>query len=225
MERESWSNVDRYWHHYAMPQLGDNADEICFLPSSCAELVVEYPAPDLCAYQITLDCKADILGDLDKHEIPRHHVSFPLPMDARRVVFADVEDDGFEVYQNPEHTFGERLAQFPDAHHYCPLPQEDAAAAWKADDFPQIRRLLQQPRQKLLYLEVFASASRTFVGEVEKKSAKCLEITESDVEEIADEEDNLWLRRRVKGQDGYFMPKMNILIVSRLHPQMVPMPR
>ncbi|KAK7960727.1 hypothetical protein PG996_011368 [Apiospora saccharicola] len=217
MGRQSWSNVDRYWHHYAMPKLGesanqlikdtpsnpqsqdsgcirlspvtdrfllshpisdrDNADEIVNWPSSCAQLVVREPDPDLCSTHI-------------RDSAPLHvsPLSMEVRRNIRRVVFADVQDDGIEPYQEPEHIFGEQLALFPGVEDYEPLTQDEAAEAWKADDFPQIRRLLGQPQPKLLYLKVPASESRTLVGKVEMKTAKCLEITEVDVEDVTNED-------------------------------------
>lgn len=234
MERQSWSNLDRYWHHYAMSKLGDaanqfikdapsvetvghdtciylnestdtfllsqpisdrdNADEIVSWPPSCAQLVVREPAPDLCAYQMILERKADILGktSLREHEIPRRCISLPLPMavrrNIRRVMFADVQDDGLEPYVDPETRFGTGLARFPEIVSQGPLTQDEAASAWKADHFPQIRRVLGQPQPQLLYLEVFASQSRTLVGKMETETAKCLEIAEVDVEEVTDDD-------------------------------------
>ncbi|KAK7926471.1 hypothetical protein PG985_003469 [Apiospora marii] len=172
-----------------------------------AGLFVEDPQMDVCVYQMTHDQKPEALGrrsrkkkhsPLHEHEVPRHHVTSRFPEavkgQLRNIVFVDVKDDSTRrLGGDPQVLFGstlgdlwgplpgEREAGFRltylrelETRSMQPAGEDEVDLYWCSCFFPAIL----QPPRTVFYLEILASRSCNLVGEVEKRTAKCLDIVE-----------------------------------------------
>ncbi|KAK8060965.1 hypothetical protein PG996_010895 [Apiospora saccharicola] len=143
---------------------------------------------------------------LHEYEVPRRHFSSRLPAEAmgqlRNIVFVDVKDGPTGGVGEPQALFGstlgvlwvplpeEREAGFRltyladlETRGMMPAEEEEVDLNWWSDLFPAI---LTGPRT-VHYLEILTSRSCTLVGEVEKRTARCLDIVELKIDKPNDD--------------------------------------
>ncbi|KAK7957660.1 hypothetical protein PG988_012508 [Apiospora saccharicola] len=129
---------------------------------------------------------------LHEYEVPRRHFSSRLPAEAmgqlRNIVFVDVKDGPTGGVGEPQALFREagfKLTYLADleTRGMMPAEEEEVDLNWWSDLFPAI---LTGPRT-VHYLEILTSRSCTLVGEVEKRTARCLDIVELKIDKPNDD--------------------------------------
>ncbi|KAK8129092.1 hypothetical protein PG984_010200 [Apiospora sp. TS-2023a] len=154
----------------------------------------ENPHIDVCAYQMILDTKAEILGSHSlrgpnsscTYEAPQHCLSCEIPdpvlQNIRQVVFCDVKDD--LSYNRPDDFLSpENLWGFLGKLDGPPIdpPEEEIPDYWMSDSFPA---LVAAKPWTLLYLDLPDSDTGTLVGKIEAHTARPLNIVEFHVDDF-----------------------------------------